>query len=130
VRVVPDTLVEGVCAGWSTPALLHRRLLALDTGALRIEDRFDPPPSSARLALPLAPGVSVQLDGARAELATPRGRRLALALPETARWHVERGPCFFALGEAQERAVLVGDATGLAAADWRIEPLRGPATRL
>jgi uncharacterized heparinase superfamily protein len=130
VRVVPDALVEGVCAGWSTPALLHRRLLALDTGALRIEDRFDPPPSSARLALPLAPGVSVQLDGARAELATPRGRRLALALPETARWRVERGPCFFALGDAQERAVLVGEAAGLAAADWRIEPLRGPATRL
>ena len=27
-------------------------------------------------------------------------------------------------------AVLVGEAAGLAAADWRIEPLRGPATRL
>ena len=121
VRVEPDASVEGVCAGWFTPDLLHRRVLALESDALRIEDRFDPPARSARLVLPLAPGVAVRLEGARAALATPRGRRLALALPATARWRVERGPCFLALGEEQERAVLVGEAAGLAAADWRIE---------
>lgn len=124
VHAVPDARVEGVCAGWATPALLHRRTLALEGSALRIEDRFDPPAPSARLVLPLAPGVRAQLEGARAALATPRGRGLALALPEAARWRIERAPCFFALGEEQERLVLVGEAKALAAADWRIEPAR------
>jgi uncharacterized heparinase superfamily protein len=121
VRVVPDVSVEGVCAGWSTPELLHRRTLALDGAALRIEDRFDRRARRARLFLPLAPGVGVRLDAARAELSTPRGRRLALGLPESARWRIERGPCFLAPGDERERAVLVGEASDLAAADWRIE---------
>jgi uncharacterized heparinase superfamily protein len=121
VRVVPDALVEGVCAGWSTPEVLHRRAIALDGNALRIEDRFDQPAKTARLLLPLAPGVAATLDGARAELAPRRGRRIAVQLPAAARWRVERGTCFFAHGEEQERAVLVGEASDLAAADWRIE---------
>jgi uncharacterized heparinase superfamily protein len=127
VRVVPDVSVEGVCAGWFTPDVLHRRLLAFEEGALRIEDRFDAPAASARLVLPLAPGVAVRLDGAQAELVTRRGRRLTVALPALARWRVERGPCFFAFGEEQERAVLVGETAGLAAADWRIEAPRSAA---
>jgi uncharacterized heparinase superfamily protein len=121
VRVVPDALLEGVCAGWATPDVLHRRLFALEGNALRIEDRFDQPAKTARLALPLAPDVSVRLDGARAELTPRRGRRIGVQLPGAVRWRVERGPCFFENGEAQERAVLVGDASELAAADWRIE---------
>jgi hypothetical protein len=71
--------------------------------------------------LPLAPEVAVTLDGARAALAPRRGRRITVQLPELARWRVERSACFFAHGEAQERAVLVGEASALAAADWRIE---------
>jgi hypothetical protein len=70
--------------------------------------------------LPLAPRVGARLDGARAELTPPRGRRIALQLPAV-RWRVERAACFFENGEAQERAVLVGEASDLAAADWRIE---------
>jgi len=124
VRVVQDELVEGVCAGWFTPDVLHRRVLAVAADALRIEDRFEMPARSARFVLPLAPGVGVQLEGARAVLTTPRGRRLALELPALARWRVERAPCFLQLGEAYERAVLVGEATGVAAADWRIEETR------
>ena len=120
VRVTPDASVEGVCAGWSTPDVLHRRLLAIDAGGLRVEDRFDRPARHARLALPLAPGVSVRLDGTRAQLELPRGRRLELALPEAARWRVERAPCFLAPSAAVERNVLVGEAENLAAADWRI----------
>jgi hypothetical protein len=121
VRVVEGSLVEGVCAGWATPDVLHRRLIAGEDGALRIEDRFDPPAASARLVLPLAPGVDPKLDGSRAELALRRGPRLALSLPEAARWRVERGPCYETLGEACERAVLVGESTALAAAHWRLE---------
>jgi uncharacterized heparinase superfamily protein len=121
VRVIPDALVEGVCAGWSTPEVLHRRTLALEGSALRVEDRFDQPAKTARLALPLAPYVGVRLDGARAELAPHRGRRIAVQLPEAARWRVEQAPCFFEHGEAQQRALLVGEASDLAAADWRIE---------
>ncbi len=124
VRAVPDAFVEGVCAGWSTPDVLHRRTLALDGVTLRIEDRFDKPAPRARLALPLAPGVTARLETHRAELTLPRGRRLALALPETARWRIERAPCYVAPADERERAVLVGEAEGLAAADWRIEEPR------
>ncbi len=121
VRVTPDVSAEGVCAGWSTPDVLHRRLLALDGGALRIEDRFDKPARHARLALPLAPSVRARIDGAHGELELPHGRRLALALPAAARWRIERAPCFLAPGAAAERELLVGEAEDLASADWRIE---------
>jgi uncharacterized heparinase superfamily protein len=121
VHVVPGESVEGVCAGWSTPDVLHRRRVTLEARALRIEDRFDQPAREARLALPLAPGVSVRLDGTRAELGLTRGRRLAVALPAGVRWRVERAPCFLTPSEAAARTVLVGEAGDLAAADWRIE---------
>jgi hypothetical protein len=120
VRVEPGVCVEGVCAGWSTPAVLHRRSLLLEDGSLRIEDRFDRPAERARLVLPLAPGVGPQLDGVRATLSLRSGRRLELALPANARWRVERGPCFLELDTESERAVLVGEASRLAAADWCI----------
>jgi uncharacterized heparinase superfamily protein len=120
VRVTPDASVEGVCAGWSTPDVLHRRTLLIDAGGLRVEDRFDKPAQHARLVLPLAPGVSVRLDRTRAQLELPRGRRLGLELPEAARWRIERAPCFLAPSAATERNVLVGEAENLAAADWRI----------
>ena len=120
VRVTPDASVEGVCAGWSTPDVLHRRRIAIDAGVLRVEDRFDKPAQHARLTLPLAPGVSVRLDGTRAELGSTRGRRLALTLPEAARWRIERAPCFLAPSAAALRNVLVGEVENLAAADWRI----------
>jgi uncharacterized heparinase superfamily protein len=120
VRVEPGASVEGVCAGWSTPEVLHRRTLRLEDAGLRIEDRFDLPAARARLVLPLAPGVSARLEGARAALRLPSGRRLEVALPENARWRSERGPCFVALGAEHERTLLVGTATRLAAADWAI----------
>jgi uncharacterized heparinase superfamily protein len=121
VRIEPGACVEGVCAGWSTPEVLHRRTLWLSDASLRIEDRFDLPAARARLVLPLAPGVMARLDGARAELSLRSGRRLDVALPANARWRTERGPCFVELGGESERTLLVGEASGLAAADWRIE---------
>jgi uncharacterized heparinase superfamily protein len=120
LKVTPDRRAEGVCAGWSTPDVLHRRLLEIDTLGLRIEDRFDKPARQARLALPLAPGITVRLEDRRAELELTSGRRLVLDLPEAARWRIERAPCFLTPSEATERAVLVGEAQDLAAADWRI----------
>ncbi|MGH7287813.1 MAG: hypothetical protein ACREI8_07320, partial [Myxococcota bacterium] len=62
-----------------------------------------------------------RLDGANATLALKSGRRVAIALPGSARWRIERAPCFPALGVEMERAVLIGEATQLAVADWRIE---------
>jgi hypothetical protein len=79
--------------------------------------------------LPLAPGVGVRLAGTTAELELSRGRRLALALPAAARWHIERAPCFLAPDVLAERSVLVGEAEGLAAADWCIETSRGAGRR-
>jgi hypothetical protein len=121
VRVEPGVCVEGVCAGWSTPEVLHRRTLLASEGGFTIEDRFDLPAARARLALPLAPGVTPRLDGASATLVLKSGRRVAVALPASARWRIERAPCFPALGVEVERAVLIGEAAKLAAADWRIE---------
>jgi uncharacterized heparinase superfamily protein len=120
VRVEPGASVEAVCAGWSTPAVLHRRTVRLEDARLALEDRFDLPAERARLVLPLAPGVAVRLEGARAALALRSGRRLDVALPENARWRLERGPCFVELDGESERAVLVGEAARLAAADWCI----------
>lgn len=120
VRVEPGASVEGVCAGWSTPTVLHRRTLSLEDARLGIEDRFDRPAERARLVLPLAPGVAARLEGARAALSLRSGRRLEVALPENARWRLERGPCFVELDGESERAVLVGETSRLAAADWRI----------
>ena len=120
VRVEPGASVEGVCAGFATPEVLHRRMLRLEDEGVRIEDRFDLPAARARLVLPLAPGVSARLEGARAALRLPSGARLDVLLPEAARWKAERGPCFTALGAESERTLLVGTASGLAAADWAI----------
>jgi hypothetical protein len=120
VRAEPGAYVEGVCAGWSTPEVLHRRALLLDDASLRIEDRFDLPAARARLVLPLAPGVTARLAGAHAALALRSGRRLDVALPANAKWRAERGPCFVELGGESERTLLVGEASALAAADWSI----------
>lgn len=121
-QVEPGVRVEGVCAGWSTPEVLHRRLLRFDAGALRIEDRFDRAADRAELVLPLAPAAEVRLDGTTAHVTLRNGQRVRMALPESARWHVERGPCFIELGSEGERSVLVGEARKLTAADWVITP--------
>jgi hypothetical protein len=122
VHADPGVRVEGVCAGWSTPEVLHRRLLTFEAGALRIEDRFDRPAGRAQLVLPLAPGAEIRLEGTTAAMATRSGRRLRIALPEAARWRVERSPCFIELGSEAERSVLVGEAQKLTAADWSFMP--------
>jgi len=127
VRAEPGAVVEGVCAGWSTPEVLHRRALILDGEGLRIEDRFDRPADRARLLLPLAPGTSVTLDGPGAVIKTRRGQRIRVALPTTARWRVERAPCFLELGNESERDVLVGDAKRLERADWQLALEEGNA---
>lgn len=122
VRVEAGAQVEGVCAGWATPEVLHRRRLVVDAGSLQIEDRFDLPADRARLLLPLAPAVDARIEGATAELTTRTGRRVRVALPETARWRVERAPCFPELGSGGERNVLVGEARKLTEADWVLTP--------
>jgi len=64
--------------------------------------------------------VTARLAGASATLDLPSGGRLGVALPATARFRIERAPCFVELGAEVERSVLVGEASQLAAADWRI----------
>jgi len=63
--------------------------------------------------------VTARLAGARATLDLPSGGRLGVALPATA-FRIERAPCFVELGAEVERSLLVGEASQLAAADWRI----------
>lgn len=124
VRVEPGRLVEGVCAGWATPEILHRRCFEAEGEALAIRDRLDRPARSARLFLPLAPGLEPVLDGGVARVAVPGEGLLEVSLPNTARFRVERAPYFPEFGHRVERAALVGEAQPLARADWCIRALR------
>lgn len=119
-RVEPGTLAVGVCAGWGTPEVLHRRCFRVDSRGVVIEDSFDVPPRSARMQLPLAPGLEPSLEGSRAVIRLKSGQRLGMDLPSGVRWRVERGPYFPEFGLEVERAVLVGEADRLTEARWRL----------
>ncbi len=114
-------LAIGVCASWSTPAVLHRRTFEVEPGGVRLHDHFDRPALRARLVLPLAPGLEPRLAGAQARIALARGGELRIALPAAARWRTERMPYFPEFGREIERTALVGEAESLAEAEWRID---------
>jgi len=120
LRVEAGRRAEAVCAGWATPDVLHRRSFEVTPEAVVLHDQFDRAAARARLFLPLAPGLEPQLEGARARLQLPSGARLVLELPQSATWHVERHPSFPEFGREAPRAVLVGEATNLAEAHWRL----------
>ncbi len=111
--------LEGVCAGWATPEVLHRRRFELDPEALRIVDHFDRAPRNALWSLPLAPGVEPQLEGARAVLSL-EGRRLILELPPALRFRIDRGPYFPGFGRSEERAILRGEGRGVSETEIRL----------
>lgn len=120
VRADPPRRAEAVCAGWATPEVLHRRVFEVDAEEVRLEDDFDVAARHAALFLPLAPGLEPRLSGSEARVALPGGRALVVALPEEARWRVERTPYFPEFGRSEERATLVGEAAPLTRARWRI----------
>ena len=118
--VQPGSAFKATCAGWSTPDTVHRRIVALEPDALRIEDRLEGRPRPARLVLPLAPGLEPELTGARARVPLPSGPALAIELPENAQWRVERAPYYPEFGCERERAVLVGEALDPASLRWAL----------
>ena len=117
-HVEPGRSATGVCAGWATPEVLHKRRFRVDDGALEIEDGFEIPARKAVLLLPLAPGLEVDLAGTRAGVAIGADT-LAIDLPTAATWEVARAPAYREFGKEVERDVLVGRATDLVSARWR-----------
>ncbi|HEY8122181.1 MAG TPA: heparinase II/III family protein, partial [Myxococcota bacterium] len=120
VRVAPNESVEAACAGWATPEVLHRRRFALAPGgALAISDDFDARAPRARAFLPLAPGLAPTLAGHVATIPLRAGGVLRIALPQTLAWRIERAPYYPEFGREEERAVLVGEGSNVARAEWR-----------
>ncbi|MCG8591819.1 MAG: heparinase II/III family protein [Proteobacteria bacterium] len=120
VQVDPERRVEATCAGWATPRSVHRRVFRVTPDVVELRDALEGQLRPARLCLPLAPGVEVRLEtGPRAQLRLASGRDLAVDLPVSARWRVERTPYFPTFGAHQERACLVGESDLLAVGEWR-----------
>jgi hypothetical protein len=119
VKVEPPHVFEGVCAGFATPEVLHRRQIEVTPDAVSIRDTLDAPAPRARLVLPFAPDLEPVLDGSRARVALAQGT-LEIDLPESVRFRVERTPYYPEFGRERERAALVGEARDLARAEWRL----------
>lgn len=115
----PARRIEATCAGWATPDTLHRRVFELREGALEIHDTLTGRPRPVRLALPLAPGLRVALDGRLARVSLRDGAVLAIELPEGVAWRVDAGPYYPEFGHEIERPVIAGEAGQLRAGTWR-----------
>jgi hypothetical protein len=115
----PGRAVEGACAGWATPRCRHRRRAEVDGDDLVLRDRIEGGPAAVRASLPLAPGLEPRLDGAVARIGLPAGGSLRVELPETLTWRIQRAPYYPRFGEEQQRAVLVGEASGFESGSWR-----------
>jgi hypothetical protein len=120
IRVEPPREAEAVCSGWATPEVLHRRRFRVSVDGVEIHDSFDVPAARARLHLPVAPGIEPRLEGNQARLDLGTEGSLQIALPAEARWHVEPAPYFPEFGREEKRAMLVGEASRLEAAHWRL----------
>jgi hypothetical protein len=112
-------LAEGVCAGWATPTVLHRRRFQASEAGIEIHDSFDEPAARACLRLPLAPDLEPRLEGDAALLPLRGASQLRISLPPEAEWRIDTGPYFPEFGRVEERKVLVGEASDLSAAVWK-----------
>jgi uncharacterized heparinase superfamily protein len=106
----PGASAAARCAGWATPGIRHQRVWELSDDSLTIRDRLEGRACRARLTLPLAPGVEVRLDGARARLRLAGGGWLRVELEGGPVLRVERAPYFPEFGRRVERSVLVAEA--------------------
>lgn len=127
----PDVGIEDVepgrrllawCAGWSTRKSVHRRTFDLTEDGLEIYDAIEGSAPSARLTLPLSPGLRPLLQGSVASVELPSGARVVIELPEGPGlvWRVATQPYFPAFGTRQDRACLVGEAAQFISGVWRI----------
>jgi hypothetical protein len=126
VTFEPQTSLEATCASWSTPDTLHRRRFSLADGVLEIRDWVEGTPGSARLALPLAPGLEPRLvhdqeGGTETHIRLPGSGHLRVVLPIEANWRIERMPYYPEFGVEADRACLVGEAEVFESGSWRFE---------
>jgi hypothetical protein len=108
VSVDPGRRWEGTCAGWSTSETLHRRVLELTEGTLRITDQIEGQARPVHFTFPLAPGISATLKGRRAWLDLPDGGQVKIDLALGVDWRLECRPYFPEFGKVVERWALVG----------------------
>ncbi len=117
-QIEPGRSATGVCAGWATPEVLHKRTFALEDDGFTIEDRFDVAAKSVVMVLPLAPGLDPDLEGSRVRV--PLGAAtLRIELPKEAEWEVVSAPAYPEFGKEVERDVLVGRGSDVVAASWK-----------
>lgn len=125
VAYEPGSSVEATCAGWATRDTVHRRRFSFEDGALVVEDRLEGRARFVELALPLAPGLSAELDTDASEepvlqvvLASGRTLRVALPAPGALAWRLERTPYFPEFGVEQERWCLFGEGSAFRSGRW------------
>ena len=116
-QVEPGRSAVGVCAGYATPDILHKRRFEVTAEGVRLEDTFDRPAPTAILRLPLAPELEPDLEHRVATVMLGE-QRLIVSLPADADWIVERASVFNQFGLVEERTVLTGRATNLTRATW------------
>jgi uncharacterized heparinase superfamily protein len=126
VSLETDRRLEAICASWSTPGTLHRRIFSIFGDVLEIRDLLEGELQPIRLSLPLAPGIEPDLsrgDDGRysARLSLDDDTALRVTLPASVDWRVERRPYYPEFGCRIERACLVGESTDFRCGDWRFE---------
>ena len=97
------------CRSWDTPNSTHQRRFQLSEEEICIEDQIQGEPCQVRYVLPIAPGVSAELNEMRLVL---RGERAELRcdLPSGLSWRLATGPYYPEFGSEVNRQVLVGEA--------------------
>ena len=118
-HVEPGRSAIGVCAGWATPEVLHRRTFEVGEREVTLLDEFDRAAPTAELRLPLAPGLEPELGGRIARIDLAPGT-LRIELPGSAEWTLERSAAYPEFGREVERWVLLGRARDLDRAEWRL----------
>ncbi|MBW2713716.1 MAG: heparinase II/III family protein, partial [Deltaproteobacteria bacterium] len=108
VSVEPGKRWEGTCAGWSTPEILHRRVVEVSESSISITDDIQGQARSLYFVFPLAPGISAELRERRAWLDLPEGGQVTIDLARGVAWSLERRPYFPEFGKVVERWALVG----------------------
>lgn len=122
--VVPGARAAARCSGWATPDTRHHRVWEVDDAAVVVCDRLEGRARPARLALPLAPGITARLDGSRARLRLPSGGWLRVELEGGPALRAEQTPYFPEFGRRIDRSVLVAEADPWPATTLRITRAR------
>ncbi len=116
----PGRRAAGACTSFATPRVRHLREFEVSCDGVLLRDHLAGHTRSVRMTLPLAPGLTPQLQGACAKVLLRGGWHLVFQLPEALAWRVEELPYFPEFGRVLSRSVLVGEASGFECVETRI----------